>query len=63
MPFGTNDKEAPAVAARLVTDAGFEPVIGGSLAESKSFDLSAPIFFLKTLTARELRVALKLPAR
>ena len=38
----------------------FDPVIVGSLAQSKSFDSSAPIF-LKTLTARELRTALKLP--
>jgi predicted dinucleotide-binding enzyme len=62
VPLGGNDKEALAVAARLVTDAGFEPVIVGSLAESKSFDSSAPIF-LKTLTAKELRVALKLSAQ
>jgi predicted dinucleotide-binding enzyme len=62
VPLGGDDKEALAVAARLVTDAGFEPVIVGSLAESKSFDSSAPIF-LKTLTARELRAALKLPAQ
>jgi predicted dinucleotide-binding enzyme len=62
VPLGSDDKEALAVAARLVTEAGFEPVIVGSLAQSKSFDSSAPIF-LKTLTARELRVALKLPAQ
>src|SRR5688572_4911243 len=61
VPLGGDDKEALAVVSRLVTDAGFEPVIVGSLAASKSFDSSAPIF-LKTLTARELRVALKLPA-
>jgi len=61
VPLGGDDKEALAIASRLVTDAGFEPVIVGSLAASKSFDSSAPIF-LKTLTARELRVALKLPA-
>ena len=60
VPLGGDDKEALAVVARLVTDAGFEPVIVGSLAQSKAFDSSAPIF-LKTLTARELRAALKLP--
>ena len=60
VPLGSDDKEAMAVVARLVTDAGFEPVIVGSLKDSKSFDSSAPIF-LKTLTARELRAALKLP--
>jgi hypothetical protein len=35
-------------------------VIVGSLAESKAPDSSAPIV-MKTLTARELRVALRLP--
>ena len=44
MPLGGNDKEALAVVSRLVSDAGFDPVIVGSLAESKSFDSSAPIF-------------------
>ena len=60
VPLAGDDKEALAVAARLVTDAGFEPVIVGNLAAGKSFDSSQPIF-LKTLTARELREALKLP--
>jgi len=48
------------VASRLVTDAGFEPVVVGPLAAGKSFDSSQPIF-LKAMTARELRAALKLP--
>ena len=38
VPLGGNDKEALAVVSRLVSDAGFDPVIVGSLAESKSFD-------------------------
>jgi predicted dinucleotide-binding enzyme len=38
----------------------FEPVIVGPLAAGKSFDSSQPIF-LKAMTARELRAALKLP--
>ena len=60
VPLGGDDAEALAVASRLVTDAGFEPVIVGSLAQSKAFDSSAPIF-LKAMTARELRAALNLP--
>ena len=32
VPLGGDDKEALAFAARLVTEAGFEPVIVGSLA-------------------------------
>ena len=62
VPLASDDAEALAVASRLVTEAGFEPVVVGPLAAGKSFDSSAPIF-LKTLTARELREALKLPAR
>jgi predicted dinucleotide-binding enzyme len=60
VPLGADDQQALAVAARLVTDAGFEPVTVGSLAASKSFDSSQPIF-LKAMTARELKAALKLP--
>jgi predicted dinucleotide-binding enzyme len=58
--LASDDKEALTVVSRLVTDAGFEPVIVGPLAAGKSFDSSQPIF-LKTMTARELRAALKLP--
>ena len=60
VPLASDDKEALAAVSRLVTDAGFEPVVVGPLAAGKSFDSSQPIF-LKTMTARELRAALKLP--
>ena len=60
VPLGGDDAMALAVVSRLVTDAGFEPVVVGSLAASKSFDSSQPIF-LKAMTARELKAALKLP--
>src|ERR1044071_5230156 len=60
VPLAGDDKEALTVASRLVTDAGFEPVVVGPLAAGKSFDSSQPIF-LKAMTARELRAALKLP--
>jgi 8-hydroxy-5-deazaflavin:NADPH oxidoreductase len=60
VPLASDDAQALAVASRLVTDAGFEPVVVGPLAAGKSFDSSRPIF-LKTLTARELREALKQP--
>ena len=43
-----------------MTDAGFEPLLVGPLAAGKSFESSQPIF-LKAMTARELRAALKLP--
>ena len=60
LPLASDDAGALAVASRLVTDAGFEPVVVGPLAAGKSFDSSQPLF-LKTLTARELRETLKLP--
>ena len=60
VPLAGDDKQALAVASQLVTDAGFEPVIVGNLAAGKSFDSSQPIF-LKAMTARELKEALKLP--
>ena len=59
MPLASDDKEALTVASRLVTDAGFEPLVVGPLSAGKSFDSSQPIF-LKAMTARELRAALKL---
>ena len=60
VPLASDDPQALAVVSRLVTDAGFEPVVVGPLAAGKSFDSSQPIF-LKAMTARELRAALKLP--
>jgi len=60
VPLASDDPQALAVVSRLVTDAGFEPVVVGALAAGKSFDSSQPIF-LKAMTARELRTALKLP--
>ena len=60
VPLAGDDKEALTVASRLVTDAGFEPLVVGPLSAGKSFDSSQPIF-LKAMTAREFRAALKLP--
>jgi predicted dinucleotide-binding enzyme len=60
VPLASDDKEALGIVSRLVTDAGFEPLVVGPLAAGKSFDSSQPIF-LKAMTARELRAALKLP--
>ena len=60
VPLAGDDKEALSVASRLVTDAGFEPLVVGPLSAGKSFDSSQPIF-LKAMTARELKAALKLP--
>lgn len=57
VPLAGDDQEALDVAAQLVRDAGFEPVIAGSLEQGKKFDNGSSLF-LKTLTAPEMREAL-----
>lgn len=59
IPLAGDDKEALAVAQRLVTDAGFEPVVVGSLARAREFDVGTPVY-TRVLTAAELRRALGL---
>lgn len=59
IPLAGDDAEALKVAQRLVTDAGFEPVVVGGLARAKEFDVGAPVY-TKLLTAAELRKALGL---
>jgi len=54
IPIGGDDAEALAVAERLVSDAGFDPVVVGSLAETRRFDLGQPIAS-RQFTAAELR--------
>ena len=54
-----DDKEAMEVAARLVRDAGFEPVTVGPLARAKDFQPGTPLFG-RTMTAREMKQALGL---
>jgi 8-hydroxy-5-deazaflavin:NADPH oxidoreductase len=54
-----DDKEAMAVASRLVRDAGFEPVPVGPLARAKDFQPGTAIFG-KAMTAREMKQALGL---
>lgn len=54
VPLAGDDREALEVAARLVREAGFEPVIVGPLERAREFDPGTPVFG-KGLTARELR--------
>jgi hypothetical protein len=54
IPLAADDPVALQTAARLVRDAGFEPVAVGPLARAKEFDPGAPVFG-KALTAAELR--------
>ncbi len=59
IPLAGDDAEALKVAARLVQDAGFEPVIVGPLARAKEFDVGAAVYG-RPLSARELRQGLGL---
>jgi 8-hydroxy-5-deazaflavin:NADPH oxidoreductase len=59
IPLAADDAQAMQVAARLVRDAGFEPVEVGPLAKAKLFDVGTPVY-TQLLTARELRQRLGL---
>jgi predicted dinucleotide-binding enzyme len=59
VPLASDDPQALEIAARLVRDAGFEPVLVGPLARSRSFDVGTTVFG-RGLTARELRRGLGL---
>lgn len=60
IPLAGDDAEALKVAARLVADAGFEPVVVGPLARAKEFDMGSKVFGM-AVSAEELRAALGLP--
>jgi predicted dinucleotide-binding enzyme len=59
IPLAGDDREALAVAQRLVTDAGFDPVVVGSLARAREFDVGTPVY-TRLMTAPQLRSALGL---
>ena len=54
IPIGGDDAAAIAITERLVRDAGFDPVMVGTLAESRQFDLGQPLA-QGNLSATELR--------
>ena len=58
IPIGGDDAAALAIAERLVRDSGFDPVMVGSLAKSREFDLGQPLA-QGNLTAAELRAKIK----
>ena len=62
IPLAGSDPGALAVAARLVRDAGFAPVIVGDLSTAKKFDVGSSVY-VKLLTAKELRQQLGLAGR
>ena len=62
IPLAGDDAEALKIAASLVRDIGFDPVIVGGLARAKDFDFGTPVY-TKVMSAAELRKALKLPGK
>jgi predicted dinucleotide-binding enzyme len=60
IPIAADDAVAIKVTVQLVQDAGFDPVVVGGLNRAKEFDRGTPVY-VKGLTARQLREALKLP--
>jgi predicted dinucleotide-binding enzyme len=44
IPLAGDDAAALDAAARLVRDAGFEPVVVGALARARSFDPGTPVY-------------------
>jgi 8-hydroxy-5-deazaflavin:NADPH oxidoreductase len=54
IPIGGDDAEAIAITERLVRDAGFDPVMVGTLEETRQFDLGQPLA-QGNLSAAELR--------
>jgi predicted dinucleotide-binding enzyme len=57
IPIGGDDAAAIAVTERLVRDSGFDPVMVGSLADTRRFDLGQPLA-AGNLSAAELRARL-----
>lgn len=58
IPMAGDDKDALAVASTLVRDAGFDPVIIGSLERAKDFAQGAPLYG-QEITAQEMQQRLK----
>lgn len=60
VPVAGDDRAAVQTVVRLVTDAGFDPVVVGGLARAKEFDRDTAVY-VKGMTARQIRETLKLP--
>jgi predicted dinucleotide-binding enzyme len=59
IPLASDHADALTLAARLVSDAGFDPVAVGDLSRAKDFDFGTPVY-VRGMTAAELRQALGL---
>jgi predicted dinucleotide-binding enzyme len=58
IPIAGDDKDAVATASRLIRDAGFEPVLVGSLESAKLFAQGGPLYG-QQITAKEMQSRLK----
>ena len=58
IPIAGDDKEALTVASKLIQDAGFDPVIIGSLQSAKLFARGGPLYGQR-ITAKEMQLRLK----
>jgi Predicted dinucleotide-binding enzymes len=58
IPIAGDDKEALIVASKLIQDAGFDPVIVGSLQSAKLFARGGPLYG-QQITAKEMQLRLK----
>jgi predicted dinucleotide-binding enzyme len=58
IPIAGNDQEALSVASRLIREAGFDPVMIGSLESSKLFAQGGPLYG-QEITADEMQARLK----
>ncbi|SRR6266542_4274351 len=59
IPLASDDHEALEIAAGLVRDAGFDPVIVGPLAGAREFDVGTPVYD-SNMSGPEVRKALRL---
>ena len=59
IPLASDHEDALKVAARLVTDAGFDPVVVGGLARAREFDYGTPVY-VRSYSAAKIREILKL---
>src|SRR5919106_459953 len=58
IPIAGDDKEALAVASKLIQDAGFDPVIVGPLESARFFAQGGPLYG-QQITAKEMQLRLK----
>jgi 8-hydroxy-5-deazaflavin:NADPH oxidoreductase len=61
IPLASDDAKTLEIVARLVRDAGFDPVIVGPLARAREFDVGTPVY-ASNMSGPEVRHALGLPA-